>query len=40
MEDWGLQVDELLANGEYEEALRLLEEIDETVLTDKVRDQP
>lgn len=36
MKGWGEQVDELVAEGSYDEAIKLLDTIDEAVLPDKV----
>lgn len=36
MKSWGEQVDELVADGSYGEAIKLLDTLDEAVLPDKV----
>lgn len=38
MKGWGEQVDELVVEGSYDEAIKLLDTIDEAVLPDKVSD--
>lgn len=40
MKGWGEQVDELVADGSYDEAIKLLDTIDEAVLPDKVSHIP
>lgn len=36
MQNWGAQIDDLVEAGSYEDALRLLDTVDQVVLEDKV----
>lgn len=38
MQPWGKQIDELVDSGSYTEALALLDNVDKTMLPDKVRE--